>query len=375
MNTVCPTNERIKRAYLYHLREAEGLSEATVDNAARIVAEYEVFTGGKDFRQFKAKDAGDFRRNLLAKGGRRRAELGSRATVRTKLLTIAKFFRWLACQPGYKSRIQRSDVAHFNLSLRDARVADARLEQPTPTLEQVQRVIRAMPAQSDVEKRDRALIACMLLTGIRVGAVISLRLRHVRADLLGINQDARDMNVKFAKSFTTYFFSVGDDIRAMFLDYVAYVRDKLGWNDSHPLFPRSKQGGGTFHVDGLDDVEWKTAGPVWKLFRKAFAAAGVPYHTPHSFRRTLTQAVLRGAPDPEMIKILSQNLGHEGVLVTLTSYGAVTTQRQAQRIASLDLMAAKETDAGAVEQLVRALANPDLAAFVRKLAGDDGSEN
>jgi integrase len=361
MTATNAANERQKRAYLHHLREAEGLSEKTIDNAARILAEYEAFTAGKDFRHFKAKDAGSFRRKLLEKGGRRRAELSARATVRTKLLAIAKFFRWLAVQPGYKSRIKFSDVAHFNLSLRDARVAAAWREQPTPTLEQIQHVIRSMPAGTDGEKRDRALIACMLLTGIRVGAVISLRLKHVRPDRLGINQDARDMNVKFAKSFSTFFFPVGEDILRMFLDYVDYVRGELLWSADDPLFPRSKQIGGSFVVGGLDrGVDWQTPGPVWDLFKRAFAAAGVPYHSPHALRRTLTQAVLRAAEDPEMIKILSQNLGHEGVLVTLTSYGSVPVERQAARIGAVDLTSRDRPEDDAIADLTRALANPAL---------------
>lgn len=366
MSSINPVNARITRAYLHFLAEAEGLAGTTIDNAARVIAEFEQFTGGKDFRQFKASSASAFRRKLLEKGGRRRAELSSRSTVHTKLLTIAKFFRWLAGQPGYKSRISRNDVAHFSLSLRDARVAAARREQPTPTLDQVLRVIRAMPAGTDVEKRDRALIACMLLTGIRVGAVISLRLKHIRADRLGVDQDARDVNVKFAKSFTSYFFPVGDDILRIFLDYADYVRDRLGWRPDHPLFPRSRQGGGSFRVNGLDEEGWKTPGPVWDIFRRAFAAAGQPYYTPHALRRTLTQAVLRAAEDPEMIKILSQNLGHEGVLVTLTSYGAVPTQRQADRIRALNLAAADRTDAKALADLRRALSNPAIAKLLEE---------
>jgi site-specific recombinase XerD len=212
MNDAIAANARVGRAYLHYLREAEGLGEKTVDNAARVIAEYEEFTGGKDFRKFKPKDASGFRRKLLEKGGRRRAELSARSTVRTKLLTIAKFFRWLAGQPGYKSRIKFSDIAYFDLSLRDARVATARREQPTPSLDQVLKVIRAMPSETDIEKRDRALMACMILTGIRVGALISLRLKHVRADRLGIDQDGAEMQVKFGKTFTSYFFSVGNDI-------------------------------------------------------------------------------------------------------------------------------------------------------------------
>jgi site-specific recombinase XerD len=278
MSAINPDNARVIRAYLYHLREAEGLSEKTIENAARIIAEYEVFTGVKNFRLFKARDAGDYRRHLLAKGGRKRAELSARATVRTKLLTIAKFFRWLASQPRYKSRIKFTDVAHFNLSLRDARVAAARREQPTPSLEQVRKAILAMPATTDIEMRNRALLACMALTGIRVGAIISMRLRHVRADRLGINQDSRDMDVKFAQSFTTYFFPIGLDILQIFLGYVDQARDVFGWADNHFLFPRTKQGGGAFQVQGLSDG--KRRAPFGTYSAKHSLLRGSPILTP-----------------------------------------------------------------------------------------------
>lgn len=373
MTATNSADARIVRAYLHYLREAEGLGERSVDNAARVIAEYEGFTSGKDFRKFKSQDASGFRRKLLEKGGRRRAELSARSTVRQKLLVIAKFFRWLAGQPGYKSRIKFSDIAYFELPLRDGRVAAARREQPTPMLDQVLNVIRAMPSNTDIEKRDRALMTCMILTGIRVGAVTSLRLRHVRADRLGIDQDGADMKVKFGKTFTSYFFSVGDDILAMFFDYIDHVRDNLGWSDDHPLFPRARQGD-AFGVEGLGDVGWETPGPVWTIFKRAFAVAGLPYFTPHSFRRTLTQAVLKAAPDPEMIKILSQNLGHEAVLVTLTSYGSVPRQRQAERITSLDLTASPSTEAEALADLTKAFANPAVAKLIRKIQEGDDEE-
>jgi integrase len=363
-------NVRLVRRYLKRLRDVEGLCEKSIDNAARIIAEFEAFTGGRGFKCFRGEDAKRFEKKLFEKGGRRAAELSSRSTVHTKLQTMRKFFRWVREQPGYK-RISVDDVAHFGLSLRDARIATARREQPTPSLAQVLRVLRAMPAGTDIEKRDRALMACMAMTGIRVGAVISLRLRHIRADRLGIDQDARDMNVKFAKSFTSIFFPIAPDVLAMLTDYVDYVRDELGWSPDHPLFPRKRQDGGSFAVDGLDDVAWKTAGPVWDLFRASFAAAGVPYYTPHSLRRTLTLAVLRVAQDPEMIKILSQNLGHEGILVTLASYGHVPLQRQAERIGALELTPDDRSEAEALADLQRALAVPAIAKLIKKIQDPD----
>jgi hypothetical protein len=56
---------------------------------------------------------------------------------------------------------------------------------------------------------------------------------------------------------------------------------------------------------------------------------------PHSFRNTL--ALLGGqiCKSPEQYKAWSQNLGHENVLTTFSSYGDVAGHRQAEIIRAL----------------------------------------
>ena len=65
-----------------------------------------------------------------------------------------------------------------------------------------------MPADTDIERRNRALIAFTLLTGGRDSAIASMKLKHI--DLVDgrIIQDAREVRTKFSKTFTTYFFPV-----------------------------------------------------------------------------------------------------------------------------------------------------------------------
>ena len=57
---------------------------------------------------------------------------------------------------------------------------------------------------------------------------------------------------------------------------------------------------------------------------------------PHSFRKTLAQLGERVRRTPEEFKAWSQNLGHEHVMTTFTSYGAVATSRQAEIIRRLN---------------------------------------
>src|SRR5262249_61545983 len=67
-------------------------------------------------------------------------------------------------------------------------------------------------------------------------------------------------------------------------------------------------------------------------FKAAFASTGLPYFNPHSFRKTL--ALLGGqlCQSPEEYKAWSQNLGHDHVLTTFSSYGDVSSYRQAEII-------------------------------------------
>lgn len=93
--------------------------------------------------------------------------LTSRATVHSTLSALRAFFIWLAGQPGYKRRIAYCDADYFNLSEKDVRIAKASRDKPVPTLDQVHHVLGKMPAGTDIEKRNRALIALALLTGAR----------------------------------------------------------------------------------------------------------------------------------------------------------------------------------------------------------------
>lgn len=367
MIQVNPGNERLKRRYLRHLQEAKGLARATIDNALRAVAEYEQFTSGRDFGKFKSDDAIRYKKHLLSDGGRRAAELSSRATVRTKLQQVQRFFRWLAEQPGFRTSILFSDVEYFNLSTRDARLANERRPRPSPTVEQVVHAIRSMPAGTQIEKRDRALIACVLLTGIRVSALISLKLKHIRRDGRGIEQDAREVRTKFSKSFPTFYFPVGADVLYAFTSYIDFLRTELLWGDDDPIFPTTKQLGQSFRPAGLERQHWVTPEPVRQVFRKAFRTAGIPYFHPHSLRRTLTLLGQRLCRTPEQFKCWSQNLGHDGVATTLTSYGAVAYARQAEIIGMLG--AGSDDEDQAIDALRALRSDPHLRALFTTKGG------
>ena len=52
-----------------------------------------------------------------------------------------------------------------------------------------------------------------------------------------VDQDAREVKTKFSKTFTTFFFPVGDEIREIVAEWVSYLRESKLWGNDDPLFP------------------------------------------------------------------------------------------------------------------------------------------
>jgi integrase len=195
-----------------------------------------------------------------------------------------------------------------------------------------------MPATTHIEKRDRAIIALLILTGIRDGAAVGLKLRHVDLADCSIRQDAHYVATKFSKTMTTWFFPVGGQAEVIFGDYVRFLREEELWSPDDPLFPKTRMGtdaNGGFTPIGLERAQWSNAAAIRKIVKSAFEVHGMPSYGPHSFRKTLARLGQEVCKTPEKMKAWSQNLGHEDVMTTFRSYGQVHGDRQRQVLASL----------------------------------------
>lgn len=326
-----PSNERIKRQYFAYQKEARRLSEATLDATAKALNRFEEYTRYRDFKAFHIEQAMAFKNHLAVQDGLRSGTQLSKATILSTLTHLKRFFQWLAGQPGYKSRLQYADAEYFNLSEKDTRVATAKRAVKYPTVDQVKHVIASMPADTEIAMRDRALVAFTLLTAARDSAIASAKLKHIDLTAGCFYQDAREVNTKFSKTFTTYFFPVGEEVRQVVVNWMKYLREDKLWADDDPLFPATRVEVGAarqFEAVGIDRKHWSTANPIREIFKVAFKAAGLPYYNPHSFRNTLVRMGETLCKTPEHFKAWSQNLGHENVLTTFLSYGEVPAYRQ-----------------------------------------------
>jgi integrase/recombinase XerD len=332
-------NVRITRKYYIFLKEAKRQNEASIDSVAKAISRFDEYGKYRDFKAFHHQQAVAFKSYLTKQTNKVTGKLLSKATLHSTLQHLKNFFQWLAMQSGYKSRINYHDTEYFHLSEKDTRIATAKRKKPIPSIEQISHVLSNMPRKTDIEKRDRALIAFTLLTGARDSAIASLKIKHVNLVEDSLFQDAREVNTKFSKTFTTYFFPVGKQPLNIIGEWLMHLKNELLFSPDEPLFPKTKvanNGDKRFQACGLLREHWQTAAAIRKIFKAAFTNADLPYFNPHSFRDTLVRQGEQLCQTPEEFKAWSQNLGHQGVLTTLYSYGEVQDYRQAELIKKLN---------------------------------------
>lgn len=331
-------NARIVYEFTKYLKEAKRLDDSTIDGVLKSINRFEEYTDYIDFKKFRAKHAIGFKKHFLETKSIHTGEKLSKATVLTATRHLKSFFQYLVTQKGYRAKINYSDIEYFNLSEKDTRIANAKRKRNVATIEQLMKVLEEMPCSNPIEMRNRALIAFVILTGARDGAVASAKIKHLDLSEQSFYQDARDVNTKFSKTFITYFFPVGELPLKILAEWIDYLVQELGYKQNSPLFPKTKlahNANQQFEAVGLLEEHWSNANPIRKSFAQAFEAAGLPYFNPHSFRNTLVRLGERLCRTPEEFKAWSQNLGHESVLTSFYSYGDVPDYKQAELLRKL----------------------------------------
>ncbi|PHS24398.1 MAG: recombinase XerC [Robiginitomaculum sp.] len=321
-------NERLKIAYAVFMDEYDGLAQSTIDGRLAALCRYEEATRFVDFTSFNRERARAFKIALLKTG------LVS-ATKLSTMNQVKAFFQWLANEGHLKTVAQKRAIGLLRLSRKDTRAGQASRPKKFASIAEFKQIIANMPNKTPTERRNRALIAFTALSGARDGAIITMQVKHIDFDKREIMQHPDEVNTKNSKLIVTWFFTVGEEIENAVRDYVIYLREELGFCDDDPLFPKTRMGqdeNDCFVWEGLTKEHWANAGPVRKIFKQAFTAAGLTYRSPHRIRNTLmAQAFDLGLSGREL-KAWSQNLGHEHLLTSLNSYAKLSHEEQRRAI-------------------------------------------
>lgn len=324
-------NERVKRDYVFYLEQTQGLDQKSTDKVLAAIRKFEVSTGGKPFTKFHIEQAARFKRDLERSKNPRTGQPLSHATVDATLALVRKFFIWLAGRQGFRSKLTYSDADYFRNNRKSARIAHAERDVPFPSMDAALHAFHAMPEGSDIERRDKALFAFLMLTGARIGAVATLKLKHINLLESHVRQDAREVATKNAKDIDTWFFPVDPVYHQCFADWVTYLRTDKLFGPQDALFPKPLVGvraGQGFAVLGLARDGYASTAKLNEIIRRAFATVGLPEYTPHSFRKTLVLYGNEKCGTLEEIKAWSRNLGHEHLATSYSSYLPLSRERQ-----------------------------------------------
>lgn len=336
MITYNPFNERLKKQYEDTLLHENYRAERTASAVWKAINLFEEFTGKKDFTTFNTEQAKGFKR-WLTRQENEKGDLLSLSTVRSTLKILRDFFQWLAIHPQCIRKVDGRAIAYLRLSNNDERAGRATREQPAPTVEEVHKVLEAMPTNTDVEKRDRAIIACLALTAVRDAALISLKVKDVDRAKREVWQDPKHVNTKNRKGISTFFMPFDPLWESIFIGWLDHLQ-ACGFTGEDALFPKEhticRPETMQFESAGLSRDHWASTKPVCDVLRKAFQAVGLPYYRPHSFRKMLGIWALENCTQKQY-KALSQNIGHEHIMTTYNPYGELNDHARRKAIDSI----------------------------------------
>ncbi|MCF6304257.1 MAG: site-specific integrase [Rhodobacteraceae bacterium] len=251
------------------------------------------------------------------------------------MATLREFFLWLSQQDGFRSKIKAADADYFNLSRRDEAEARAAPPRPAPSINQAKRTLGLMPSTTPHQKRDKAVFALLCLTGIRVAALASLKIKHIDLREKSVTQNPREVATKFGRPIDTFFVKDFSEAEKVLADWLTYLDETELYGPDDPLFPTTAVQasiGKGFAVAGFHRNHWKSTEPIRKIVKQAYENANLPNYGPHAFRHMLARHVVKNCASVAELVATSQNLGHTDVLTTLRSYGQISRNEQRRLI-------------------------------------------
>ena len=332
MSTYNKDNELKKREY--YKRISTKKSEKTIDQIRRAIESYEEFTGHKDFRLFNMNNALNYLKYLKNK------KL-SLSTMRGYLRELKNFFEWLSDKPSYKSKIHQEDINLLCITNSETNQITRKINTNYPTFEQAKKIVEAIDIKNEIDKRDKAMISFSILTGIRVNALMTLKLGCINIDKMLVYQFVRDgVKTKFSKDIISKIFNFDDNLLKYFKDWYYYLKQEKLFGNDDPLFPKSKQiqeeNNLNFNYDWVDNKFWQSISAIREIFIQRAKNANITPFSPHKYRHLSIKLAFDKCRDAKEMKAISQHFGHEDVSTTIQVYGNYRPDELSEILDSID---------------------------------------
>jgi site-specific recombinase XerD len=200
---------------------------------------------------------------------------GEIASKKQSLAGIRKFFDLLV--------VRHAIILNPALSVRGEKYQVVDGKTPEITKTQARRLIATIDSRTVVGRRDRAIIATLVYTAARVGAVSKLNMKHLK-------QNGKDWSFRFSeKGGKSREIPVRSDLEEELLSYLDAASSRDAPKDS-PLFRTA------FRKTDRLTLRRMTAIDICRMVKRRLKKAKLPEHlSPHSFRvSTLTDLLESG---------------------------------------------------------------------------------
>lgn len=337
-----PKNEKMKRLFQKYCKYSKGYSEKSITLYLKAIYAYEEITKFECFSKFNDDRAIEFRENLVNSENKR-----ALSTVYDYLRYLKIFFVWLSNQQGYKKPINKEHIECLRLSREQTEIAMTPQRERYPTLDIVQKVVHFMPATTELDLRDRALISFTLLSGMRDKAITTLPIKCFDVESLEVYHDVKaGVKSKFGKTHQTYLFPFDERMLTYVIDWYNYLVKQKFYSLDAPLFPRNKVEQGenskSFMSNSIEPIFWQTTSPITEIFKQRFEQAGMDYYSPHTFRHLANYLTKKACRSIEEFQAVSQNFGHQHMGTTFSSYGKLPAYQVKETIQKLDFSGKKK---------------------------------
>lgn len=329
----CAENERIKYRYFDRVIHRQGKNKSSLRKIVSSILVFEEFNKFANFKQFQYETAKEFQKFLTNKYSH------SLQSAYRIMQAVQEFFLWLKEQRGYK-RLEYDDIKSLRLSLKDTERAKYSKPRKVADLQKWEEMIMNITPSGEVEVRGRAIFALFLLSGMRIEALISLRIGDLNLEQNYIDQNSTHVNTKFSQSHKTNLWKFREEIRQIVVDWVKLLREEHSFTNEDPLFPKihmTPTNQFKFERDGFKKEFIKQANVIREELANQFENANLDYYTPHTIRHSLIKMFMEFELNPEQLKAVSQNISHKSLETTINSYYQVHEFRKDQIINDLDI--------------------------------------
>lgn len=198
-------------------------------------------------------------------------------------------------------------------------------------MEEIKAIAKA-PASSTVERRIRAAAVLLFLSGMRVGALVSLPIQAVDIENRRIIQDPRlGVRTKNRKYGITALLDIPELLEVV-KDWDKKVRSELS-PDGFWFAPLSPDTG------EIDQTCFEIGEHRETLARKNLHTwldkVGLTYHSPHKFRHGHVHFAMARAKTIEDYKAISLNVMHSSMEITDQFYSVLNDSQVHERISSI----------------------------------------